>query len=151
MNPTQTEGLWPTDLSPATMRQRRVLVVEDDRDLSTAVMRIARGVGPSVYVDWVCNAEDARERLAAAYYEIVLVDQYLEGSERGSSLIDKCWDRYPTTTFAMMSALELSKLVTLAERELPLGISILPKPFTAPEMRIFLQRLFEEHTKGKWS
>ena len=122
---------------------RRILVVEDDEDLSPAVVRIARSISSDIEVDWTCSTDGARRFLRSRHYELVLADYFLEGVERGSSLIIESWQRHPATTFTMMSALPLAAFVKIAERDLPLGTQILPKPFSAIELRAFLHEILE--------
>jgi DNA-binding response OmpR family regulator len=115
--------------------------VEDDEDLSTAVVRVARSVSSDIEVDWACSTDGARRLLRSRHYELVLADYFLEGAERGSALIVDSCQHHPATTFTMMSALPLADFVRIAERDLPLGIQILPKPFSATDLRAFLHEV----------
>ena len=126
----------PSLLASARESSRRILVVEDDEDLLAAVIRVASSLGSSVEVDGAPDLEEARQLLDAGRYDLILADYYFEGSERGASLILESLASSPSTGVAMMSALPLPDFLRVVDRELPAGVQILPKPFSAVELRV---------------
>ena len=122
---------------------RRILVVEDDEDLLAAVVRVASSLGSEVEVDGAPTVEEARQLLESGEYDLILADYFFDGPERGAELILESVEARPTTGLAMMSALPLPDFLRVVERELPVGVQILPKPFSAVELRAFLTHVLD--------
>lgn len=134
---------WPWPTPSRADRTRRILVVEDDTDLSTIVVRIAGALDSDIEVDWARSAEQAADLLRSTPYDLVLADHFLAGPVLGAKLVSECSRLYPDTTLAMMSALPLREFVQLAERELPSNVQLLPKPFSAVDLRAFLHAVLD--------
>ncbi len=114
-------------------RVRKLLVVEDDSDLWLAMTTFAFQFDPWLELDFVPNANLARERLHSSIeYDAILTDFLLADSDNGYALYRE-WRGDPKR-FAMMSSMPLS-LPELAENE------FLAKPFTGRELRRALNSL----------
>ena len=115
--------------------RRRILLVEDDRDIWPVIRRIASQIDSEAIVDCVPDAISAVERMSGDdEYDVVLADFLLEGTRSGYWLEARCQALQPRARFVMMSAMPLAAP----------GIdesAFLRKPFTANECRSFLQGL----------
>lgn len=131
-----------TNPAPHTSRRRRrsrrprLLVVEDDSDLWTALERVARLVDPAMQVDCASDTAHAVERMSQARYDLILVDFLLADSPTGYSLRSVCRRLQPGATFALMSALPLRTQETD-------GCPFLLKPFSVSGCRDFIGGLLE--------
>ncbi len=114
----------------------RMLIVEDDQDLADIVGRVASIVDEELIVDVAPTAVEAKERLASEQYHFVLLDNYLEHGAQGVDLIDLVRETQPDAGLAMMSSMDLSRLIQLTSHERTM--QILPKPFSAQLLKAFL-------------
>lgn len=118
----------------------RMLVVEDDVELSTVLSRTAARACRGVDIDWADGLPSACDQLRSAHYDAVLADYLLGPFERGHVLYGICTRYQPHATFALMSAQPIEQLMAIApEAHLPL----LSKPFTAREWTDFVSSLLE--------
>lgn len=129
-------------MSPAErLRPRRMLVVEDDRDLEPLVRRAMAALDPPVEVDWCSATPLAYGYLARGFYDLVLVDYLLEGSRAGITLRSACWELQPQAVFAMTSCYPLTEYLRSVGRP---GTPFLPKPFGARQLSGFVLSLLGE-------
>ena len=122
----------------ALCHEPRMLVVEDDRDLEPVVRRMVGSIRSDVTVDWVGDAQSARELIDEHFYDVVLVDQCLGEEGSGLSLRARCWEKQPQAIFAVMSAWPLSDYLHSVGGS---GTPFLRKPFALHECRRFLRAL----------
>lgn len=119
-----------------TKKGRRLLIVEDDPDLSGAIARLARSVESDLVVDIAVSTTKARELLEAQSYCLVLADYMLEGPEPGVGLFFDVRDRQEQARFIMMSSLEVPGIVG-GPGEVP--FRFVRKPFDAETFRGVLE------------
>ncbi|MHB8302274.1 MAG: sigma-54-dependent transcriptional regulator [Acidobacteriaceae bacterium] len=113
----------------------RVLVVDDDTAIRTAVSDIARNQGFGVFS--VDNTDAARAALQAHMADIVLLDLKLPGGG-GLSLLEEVRTLYPETVVVVMTAYATVSSAVEAMRN---GASeYLTKPFTMDELADVLER-----------
>ena len=117
-------------------QKNRMLVVEDDRDLAEIVGRIAGIVEEDLHVDVAETGAIARRLLSEHEYDFVLLDNYLDPGEQGVDLIDVVRKSQPRAGVAMMSSMDLMRLIDLTSHER--GVQILPKPFSLQLLKAFL-------------
>ncbi len=115
-------------------RPRRLLIVEDDADLTPMISRLARSVCPGVVVDWAVDVDEAIANLERHAYDAVLADYFLRGYQQGIALQELC-ARSRGTFFAMMSGLPAAEL---RRQTGELRFPFLAKPFTNARCREFL-------------
>lgn len=113
----------------------RMLIVEDDVELKTIIVRLAERLDPTVQIDWAMDVDAAVERLVRHDYKLVLTDYFLRGSKRGLSLADSCRLHQPQAAFAMMSSLSVNEVLCLPGAS---DLRWLRKPFTSEECLGFL-------------
>ena len=82
----------------------RLLVVDDDEELVRIVRRAASVFATDLAVDVALTAEEARALLARERYDVVLLDQVLDGTNRGVDLLGAMPRRQPGAVVAMMSS-----------------------------------------------
>lgn len=122
-------GPWPS------RSMGRILIVEDDPDLETVLVRIVRSIDRGLVVDWAATAREAELLLSRRSYCAVLADCMLDGKRSGEQLERVCERLQPRAPFALMSALPPPEKVGEAEgRRVP----FLRKPFSAHTCRSFL-------------
>ena len=74
----------------------RILIVEDDTNLKTALIRSLRNSNEDIQVDWVCTAEEAWKFIAELktksgfQYNLIIMDVFLAGRLTGLQLWQKC-------------------------------------------------------------
>lgn len=128
--------------TPASVgEEKRILLVEDDVDLTRLVRRAASMASSELGVDVAHTGENARERLRAAHYDFVLLDNFLDGQTRGVDLVDLVRKTQPGARIALMSAMDPNDLAQLAARKK--GVQILPKPFSAGALRMLLHEALD--------
>ncbi|MFK7896348.1 MAG: response regulator [Myxococcota bacterium] len=116
--------------------QSRMLVVEDDRDLAEIVGRIAGVVTEDLRVDVAETGAIARQLLSEHRYDFVLLDNFLDAGEQGVDLIEVVREQQPDAGLAMMSSMDLMRLIDLTSHER--SVQILPKPFSLQLLKAFL-------------
>ena len=114
----------------------RMLVVEDDRELAEIVGRIAGVVEEDLHVDVAATGALARRLLSEHRYDFVLLDNYLDPGEQGVDLIEVVRALQPNAGVAMMSSMDLMRLIDLTSHER--SVQILPKPFSPQLLKAFL-------------
>lgn len=117
----------------------RMLVVEDDRDLAEIVGRIAGVVEEDLRVDVATTGNIARSLLSTKQYDFVLLDNYLDAGELGVDLIEFVRRTQPKAGVAMMSSMDLSRLIEMTSHER--AVQILPKPFSTELLKAFLHEV----------
>jgi len=122
-------GPWPS------RSMRRILIVEDDPDLETVLVRIVRSIDRALVVDWAVTAHEAELLLSRRSYCAVLADCMLEGKRSGAQLERVCERLQPRAPFALMSALPPPEKVGEVEG---LRVPFLRKPFSTDTCRRFL-------------
>lgn len=116
-------------------QRRRMLVVEDDRELWAVLHQTILAVDSSVSVDFVETAEEALDRLVDDKpYDLVLVDILLAGQQNGYWLRERCAEFQPWAIFAMTSSMPLARL---GGPECP----FLRKPYSPEDCLRFLRDL----------
>lgn len=128
MLPTSTTGI----------RQRRILVVEDDPDMMCFVQKALASVAPDVVMDTACGVRTALSRLAEHEYSLVLADYLLEDGRPGLMLREIVRLVHPGTHFTMMSSLPLAEHLRLSGEP---EMDVLRKPFTLGNFQGFLRAL----------
>jgi DNA-binding NtrC family response regulator len=121
---------------------RRLLIVEDDVDLQTILVRIVRSVDRDLRVDWAVNARQAVRLLVRRSYQAILADCMLDGRRSGEALQEVCTSLQPRAPFALMSALPAP--------EAPAGARppFLRKPFSTAGCRQFVANLLAASRSG---
>lgn len=131
----------------ADKQSRKILVVEDDLELTTILNRVLKAIDPTFEVDWVTSAEQAmaliedRNSKAANRghpYDLVLVDIFLEGSTTGLDLWTLCEQFYPKMPIVVTSALPVDKFFATLGPQTILP-PFLPKPFLPGECKQLLE------------
>lgn len=121
---------------------KRLLMIEDDSHLRSAVQRmlrfVSKNLGSQLESEWVGSGEEATEKLSRNVYDIVIVDFMLPGGKDGIDLISECCqlERFRNTGFLLTSGRPADELWNLASDRLgPIAcLRILPKPFLAREL-----------------
>lgn len=119
---------------------RRLLIVEDDRELYTVLERSARRHCPNLAIDWASDVAGATRQLRCVRYDAVLADYVLGPDERGTALLRPFRTHQAEARFAIMSATPLAELL---DRVPDPTLQLLPKPFTSAEFAAFVQSLVE--------
>lgn len=127
------------------MRRQRVLVVEDDMELTGPIDRAIRSISPLVNIEWVTSTEAAISRIENGIstrngkpYDLVLADIFLEGSLTGVDLWRICQSCLPEVPVVLMSGLPVDRFFnTLGENVI--SPPYLSKPFKVGECKQLLQ------------
>ena len=115
----------------------KVLVVEDDPDLSVLIARVMREIDPLIKVRMASSVDEATLCLdEEGSFDLILADYMLADSRNGYELRELCLEKSPTSNFAMMSSMPLDF------PDVPEG-SFLQKPFSPTEAMQFIERRLE--------
>lgn len=114
----------------------RILVVEDDVELSRLVRRAASMAASDIGVDVVHTSAEAKTALRRSSYDFVLLDNFLDADNRGIDLVEVVRKTQPRARVALMSAMDAAELAKLTEKDR--SVQILPKPFSAGALRLLL-------------
>jgi DNA-binding response OmpR family regulator len=119
----------------------RVLVVEDDHRLGEIIQRGL--IEASMAVDWVKNADQARDAAKSSDYDVITLDVLLGGSDTGFAVCKSLRDHRIATPVLMLTALED---VDDRVRGLHSGADdYLVKPFALRELVARIEALSRRH------
>ena len=127
-------------------RNRRILIVEDDLELSAVLDGVIASIDPEAEVDWVTSAEQAYFLLEEKSwqegrpYDLALVDIFLEGETTGLELWRHLQHSLPNVPIVITSAMPVHKFFD-ALGENTISPPFLAKPFKAGECRQLLEGL----------
>ncbi len=112
------------------MRETRVLVVDDEKNIRTVITGALEG--PELSVRSAVNGEDALQRLEDGAADVVLLDLKLPGMG-GIEVLRRIRDAWPDTRVIVITA---HGTVATAVEAMKLGaVDFIEKPFAAEEVR----------------
>lgn len=129
----------------------RVLVVDDDQELSVVMSQILKSIDPKVEIDLATSAEEAVEQLhyrdqelrgsrRERPYDLIVADIYLEGRKSGLELLESHLQDYPKIPVLVTSGMPLDRFLKAYGRD-----SVCPpfmqKPFSVGECRQMFEGL----------
>jgi len=127
----------------------RVLVVEDDLELSTVIERVLRSIDSNVDMDWVTSVECAIGQLEKILlqrtlptYDLIVIDIFLDGKSTGIDFWRTCQDLFPDTPVLITSALSLERFFATIGRD-SISPPYLQKPFTAIECKQMFETMLK--------
>lgn len=135
-------------------RARRILIVEDDLELSAMLDGVIASIDAEAEVDWVTSAEQAFFLLEekswkdGAPYDLALVDIFLEGDTTGLELWRQLQHSLPNVPIVITSAMPVHKFFD-ALGENTISPPFLAKPFKAGECRQLLEGLLTGYGSKK--
>lgn len=119
--------------SRRSFRGRRVLIVEDSRDIWALLKQFSRRLDPGLTIDFCESPEEARRQLKEGEpYDVLVSDYCLPKPGDGEVLRSEIARSHPEISFGMISGLLGFT---------PKGIPYLRKPFTQQGFRGFLEEL----------
>ena len=134
---------------------RRVLILEDDIELSMVIERILKSIDSRIILDWATSAEFALEQLKgsasihySAPYDLIVADIFLDGKSTGIDFWRICNDSYPDIPIIITSALGLDRFFSTIGHE-AISPPYLQKPFTSGECRQAFKYLLCDQPKRK--
>lgn len=132
----------------------KILIVEDDTGLQTALTRALRNSDSEVQIDWVSTAEEALKHLAEPRaesqpaYNLIIADIYLAGYITGLELWQKCEASLPITPVLLMSGMGVQEFFAAIGRNV-ISPPFLPKPFGLGEFKQATTSLLENAKRHK--
>lgn len=127
------------DKKPAN--PQKILVVEDDSNLQTAIRRAFMALGWAPKVDWATSATEATHLLEHNHYDLFVVDYTLPGMATGMEFWNQCNRKTPLTPFLMISGLGTEEFLRLTKDEAA-PPAFLSKPFSLGDFEQAVMRLF---------
>lgn len=135
----------------------RVLVLEDDLELSAVIEHVLRSIDSNLSLDWATSAEGAIVQLtrnlkthAECGYDLIVADIFLDGKSTGLDVWRTCQDLFPETPIIVTSALSLDRFFsTLGHHSI--SPPYLQKPFTARECKQVFENMLYYVSKHKRS
>lgn len=145
--------LFQMELEDATMKldlfkvAPRVLIVEDDIELSTVFDHVLRTIHPGIVSDWVTSVEQAisylktkAARLHRTPYDLILADIWLEGESTGLDLWKLVQEELPDLPIVVTSAMPIDRFFAKVGRG-TISPPFLAKPFNPGDCRQLLEGL----------
>lgn len=124
---------------------KRILVVEDDLELTGILEHVFSAIDPNIHTDWVTSAEEAvsllEDKTRAGEqrpYDLIIADIFLEGSSTGLDLWKLCQEYFSDVPFVVTSALPVDKFFKALGTE-TISPPFLPKPFLPGECRQLIE------------
>jgi len=119
----------------------RILVVEDDAQVRSSVVRLLRGWGYAVSEAADGAAGVAAMEAAAEPCDLLLTDVVMPGSLNGKALADIVARRWPKTKIVFMSG--YSDEVITHHGRLDAGVRLLSKPFRKTELAMVIRQVLD--------
>lgn len=133
------KGKASSEAAARTSWRRRVLIVEDSRDIWALLEQFSRRLDPGLVIDFCESRDDALRQLEEGEgYDVLISDYCLPKPGDGEALRKRIARSHPEISFGMISG-----LLGFA----PKGIPYLRKPFTQQSFRGFLDELLPERTR----
>lgn len=131
-------------------RVKRVLVIEDDKNLSVLIGYALLEVNPDVEVDWATSLESAMSLYVAKGaknkknpYDLLIVDIFLEGHGNGFDLIKIIHRMYPKTSFLIVTSLDHDVVKENLSDLQTANIIHLKKPFIYADCKSEIRNIFQ--------
>lgn len=136
-------------------QNKRVLVVEDDTDLSAIIDDVLKSIDPKTSIDWATSADQAidllEERMKTADYppyDLILADIFLEGNTTGLDLWRLFQKSMPKIPIVVTSSLPVNQFFTMLGQD-TIAPPFLQKPFQAGECKQLLEGIMEQKSEFK--
>jgi DNA-binding NtrC family response regulator len=131
-----------------SVKSVKILIVEDDLCLKSAVLRILDSLDGHVETQWVTTAQEAMDSLQQTQYDFVISDYLLPDCENGLWVWEKCRKQFPNMPFLLMSGIPVEAFleITMGRKICP---SFLPKPFWPGELRETISYMLTEALERK--
>lgn len=116
----------------------RVLIIEDDYGLQTALTRALRKMNPDINIEWVSSADEALGLLGNTdlstdeRYDLIISDIFLPGKLSGLQLWEACEATRQSTPVLLMSGMGVEEFFRAIGRN-TIAPPFLPKPFALGE------------------
>ncbi len=127
----------------AQQNPKKVLLVEDDLDLSAVLNRVIFSIDPAIILDWCTSAEEAVQ-IVGSDYDLIIADVYLDGEKSGLELWRICQKKNVNAKIIFTSATNREKVFQhspIIER----SCLFIQKPFAIEDCRaLIVQTLFPE-------
>jgi DNA-binding NtrC family response regulator len=112
------------------VKKKRILIVEDNTDLSVYLVSVLQHINPDHDVAWVTTAADALIEIQKQEPDFILADIYLGGGSNGMELWNICNARYPNIPLMMMSGISINQYVEMFSGNTKKVPAFLQKPFS---------------------
>ncbi|MBV0932958.1 response regulator transcription factor [Marinobacterium weihaiense] len=113
-----------------------LLLVDDSRIARLSLKRQLESLGLSLELHEADSADSAEEQLQQHPVQVALIDFNMPGRD-GLELAESLKQQYPQLRMALVTA---NIQDALAKRARELGMTFLPKPTTAEQLRAFIQQ-----------
>lgn len=135
--------------------ERKVLVVEDDTDLTAIIDDVLKSIDPKITVDWATSADQAIDLIEGRLreseespYEMILADIFLEGNATGVDLWRLCKKSLPQIPIVVMSSLPVNQFFTMLGHD-TIAPPFLGKPFQAGQCKQMLEGILAQKAEYK--
>lgn len=140
---TAVTGVNAKDLSC-----KRVLVVEDDKDVTALLNKVLQNTFKDARVHWATSFEDSVRHLIEnsevaqkSPYDLIIADVFLEGHGIGLDLFKLINRTYSEIPFLIMSSLPYEQVSEALEAEKKDNIVFLAKPFQLSQCKQKIKNL----------
>jgi CheY-like chemotaxis protein len=134
----------------------KILVVEDDLELSLVIEKVLRSIDNTLHLDWATSAEAAIEHLernlvdeSSRPYDLIIADIFLDGRSTGIDFWRTSQELFPNTPVLITSALSLDRFFSTIGTE-SISPPYLQKPFTLGECKQALETMLKYSARGSW-
>ncbi|MBX7232162.1 MAG: response regulator [Bdellovibrionales bacterium] len=99
-------------------QSKKILLVEDDPSWQLLIGAALRAMDASVKIHYVRSVKHAENLLYKnSNYDLIIVDQYLDGNVTGKDLWSKCQKEYRRIPFVMVSGMDMEEYDDLFDGE----------------------------------
>mgnify|MGYP000119574979 CR=1 FL=1 len=126
----------------------RILIVEDEIDLQTALESLIKASFPQSEIEAVSNIDETISWMKSQQlnpnfgFDLILADVSLQGEYTGFDLWKICSEMYPNTHFVFMSGISTQEFMEKLKDD-PKCPPFLSKPFTAKQVKELLKRVMD--------
>ena len=126
----------------------RVLIVEDDVALQTALEVVLKRIDAEMTVDCASSSDQAISQIAqkkadeGEEYDLIVSDVSLESGPSGFDLWKYCCEAFPSTYFVFMSGISVLEFLDRLKDE-PSCPPFLTKPFSEAKFRSLIQEVMK--------
>lgn len=124
------------DSKKKAVQARKILVVEDDKDVTALLRMVLMDIVADAHVNWATSFEDSVKHLIqnsdivqSIPYDLIIADIFLEGNGIGLDLFKLINRTYSEVPFLIISSLPYEMVLESLGQEKKDYFTFLPKPF----------------------
>ncbi len=130
------------------LQTRKILVVEDDKDVTALLRMVLIDAVGDAHVDWATSFEESVKHLIqnsdlvqSSPYDLIIADVFLEGNGIGLDLFKLINRTYTEVPFLIISSLPYELVLEALGQDKKDNFTFLPKPFQLTQCKANIKNL----------